>query len=54
MNEPSPRFWENFFDVYENLPLQDPRNHACAAKAVGLCRELRKSSSILDLGCGVG
>ncbi len=54
MNEPSPRFWEIFFEVYEGLPRQGPGNRTCAAKALGLCRELRDSPAILDLGCGVG
>ena len=54
MKESSPRFWEMFFEVYENLPRQGPGNRSCAARAVGLCRELRESPAILDLGCGVG
>ncbi|MEW5745787.1 MAG: class I SAM-dependent methyltransferase [Nitrospirota bacterium] len=54
MNEPSPRFWEIFFEVYENLPRQGPGNRACAARALGLCRDLPQSPAILDLGCGVG
>ena len=54
MNEPSPRFWEIFFEVYESLPRQGPGNRACAARALGLCRELPQSPAILDLGCGVG
>ena len=52
--EPDPRFWEIFFEVYEGLPRQGPGNHACAAKALGLCRELPHFPAILDLGCGVG
>ncbi|NLZ14169.1 MAG: class I SAM-dependent methyltransferase [Thermotogaceae bacterium] len=54
MAELNPRFWEVFFEVYENLPRQGPGNRACAAKALSLCRELRDSPAILDLGCGVG
>jgi SAM-dependent methyltransferase len=54
MNEPSPRFREIFFEVYENLPRQGPGNRTCAAKALGLCSKLRKFPTILDLGCGVG
>lgn len=54
MNAPSSRFWEIFFEIYENLPRQGPGNRTCAAKALGLCRELRESPAILDLGCGVG
>ena len=54
MNEPSPRFWEIFFEVYEPLPRQGPGNRACAAKAFGLCRDLTPSPTVLDLGCGVG
>ena len=54
MNEPGPRFWEIFFEVYEFLPRQGPGNRACAAKALGLCSELPESPVILDLGCGVG
>jgi cyclopropane fatty-acyl-phospholipid synthase-like methyltransferase len=54
MNEPTPRFWEIFFEVYENLPRQGPGNRQCATRALGLCRELPESPVILDLGCGVG
>ena len=54
MNQPGLRFWEIFFEVYENLPRQGPGNRACAARALGLCRDLPHSASILDLGCGVG
>jgi len=54
MNQPSPRFWEIFFELYEDLPRQGPGNRTCAATALGLCRELRELPAILDLGCGVG
>jgi SAM-dependent methyltransferase len=54
MNQPGPRFWEIFFELYEELPRQGPGNRTCAARALGLCRELRRSPAILDLGCGVG
>ena len=54
MSEPSPRFWEIFFEVYEPLPRQGPGNRACAARALGLCRDLPPSPAVLDLGCGVG
>jgi SAM-dependent methyltransferase len=54
MNELSPRFRGIFFEVYENLPRQGPGNRACAARALGLCHELREFPAILDLGCGVG
>ena len=45
---------EVFFEVYEALPRQGPGNRACAAKALGLCRDLPQAPAILDLGCGVG
>ncbi len=54
MNEPAPRFWEIFFEVYETLPRQGPGNRASAVRALALCRYLPKSPAILDLGCGVG
>ncbi len=54
MNEPSARFREIFFKVCEGLPRQGPGNRACAARALGLCRELQERPAILDLGCGVG
>jgi SAM-dependent methyltransferase len=54
MNELSPRFWEIFFEVFENLPRQGPGNRACAARAVGLCSDLPEFPAILDMGCGVG
>jgi SAM-dependent methyltransferase len=54
MNEPNPRFWEVFFEVYEPLPRQGPGNRACAEKALGLCRDLSPTPAVLDLGCGGG
>lgn len=54
MIELSPRFWEIFFEVFENLPRQGPGNRTCAASALGLCRALPEFPVILDLGCGVG
>ncbi|MFH7326110.1 methyltransferase domain-containing protein [Desulfurivibrio sp. C05AmB] len=54
MSEANPRFWEIFFEVYESLPRQGPGNRACAARALGLCRDLPQAPAILDLGCGVG
>jgi SAM-dependent methyltransferase len=54
MEKPTPRFWEIFFEVYENLPRQGPGNRDCAAKALRLCRDLPLSPTVLDLGCGVG
>ena len=53
-SEPGPRFRQIFFEVYEHLPRQGPGNRASVARALGLCRELRDSPAILDLGCGVG
>lgn len=54
MNQPNPRFWEIFLEVFETLPRQGPGNRACASRALGLCQELPDSPAILDLGCGVG
>lgn len=54
MKEPRSRFWDIFFEVYENLPRQGPGNRMCAARALDFCSELRLSPTILDLGCGVG
>ena len=48
MSQPDPRFWEIFFEVFEDLPRQGPGNRACAAKALGLCHELRESPAVLD------
>jgi methylase of polypeptide subunit release factors len=54
MSEPTSRFWEIFFELYEGLPRQGPGNRACAEKALGLCRDLPPTPAVLDLGCGVG
>ena len=54
MNEPTLRYWEVFFEVYEALPRQGPGNRDCAARALGLCRELPPSPAVLDMGCGTG
>jgi SAM-dependent methyltransferase len=54
MEEPGDRFWEIFFEVYEELPRQGPGNLDCARRALDLCRDLTERPAILDLGCGVG
>ena len=54
MNQPGPRYWEIFFEVFESLPRQGPGNRACAERALDLCRDLPRSPAVLDLGCGVG
>lgn len=54
MSEPTPRFWQIFFEVFESLPRQGPGNRACAARALAFCRELPPAPAVLDLGCGVG
>lgn len=54
MNEPSPRFWNIFFEVYEALPRQGPGNRTSAARALSFCGDLPPSPKVLDLGCGVG
>lgn len=54
MNEPSPRFWPIFFELYESLPRQGPGNRASAARALALCRDLPPVPAVLDLGCGAG
>jgi SAM-dependent methyltransferase len=54
MNEPSPRFRQIFFELYESLPRQGPGNRASAANALAFCRDLPTAPAVLDLGCGVG
>ena len=54
MSEPTPRFWEIFFALFEGLPRQGPGNRACTARALGSCRDLPQAAAVLDLGCGVG
>jgi SAM-dependent methyltransferase len=54
MESLTPRFWEIFFEVFEDLPRQGPGSKTCAVEALALCRGLPESPSILDLGCGVG
>jgi len=54
MNNSDSRFWEIFFEVYENLPRQGPGNRDCAERALGLCAGLPQAPRIIDLGCGVG
>jgi SAM-dependent methyltransferase len=53
-SEPSERFWQIFFEVYEPLPRQGPGNRTCAQRALGLCRDLPAAPAVLDLGCGSG
>lgn len=40
ISEPSPRFWEILFDLFENLPRQGPGSRACAEKALGILDRL--------------
>jgi ubiquinone/menaquinone biosynthesis C-methylase UbiE len=54
MSEPTPRFEQIFFEVFEALPRQGPGNRACAAKALALCHDLPPSPAVIDIGCGVG
>lgn len=54
MSEPTPRFWQIFFEVFEWLPRQGPGNRTCAARALALCRHLPLAPRVLDLGCGTG
>ena len=54
MSEPTLRFWEIFFELYEGLPRQGPGNRACAERALAMCRGLPTAPRVLDLGCGVG
>lgn len=50
----APRFWEIFFELFEELPRQGPGNRACAVRALSLCRDLPQEPMVLDLGCGTG
>ena len=54
MNEPSPRFFEIFFEIFESLPPQDPGNLMSARKALCFCEDLPNVPEVLDLGCGTG
>ncbi|MBT8494933.1 MAG: class I SAM-dependent methyltransferase, partial [Deltaproteobacteria bacterium] len=54
MTEPSPRFWELFFELFESLPRQGPGNRSCTERALAICVELPNSPDIVDLGCGSG
>lgn len=54
MSDACPRFREIFLALFEALPRQGPGNRACAARALGFCRDLPASPAVLDLGCGVG
>lgn len=54
MDQPSARFWQIFFEVYESLPRQGPGNRASTARALQMCTDLPLEPAILDLGCGAG
>jgi SAM-dependent methyltransferase len=54
MNEPSLRFLQIFFELFESLPRQGPGNRDCAARALAFCGDLPPAPAALDLGCGVG
>jgi ubiquinone/menaquinone biosynthesis C-methylase UbiE len=54
MSEHGSRFWELFFEVYENFPRQGPGNRDCASSALRLCAGPPRAPMNVDLGCGVG
>lgn len=54
MDDHGSRFWQIFFEVYENLPRQGPGSRDCTERALRLCVGLPSSPMIVDLGCGVG
>jgi SAM-dependent methyltransferase len=54
VDEPSPRFWQVFFEVFEAPPRQGPGNRACASRALALCEDLPPEPAVVDLGCGAG
>jgi SAM-dependent methyltransferase len=54
MNDYGSRFWQIFFEVYENLPRQGPGSRDCTERALRLCVGLPPAPMIADLGCGVG
>ncbi len=54
MEQTAQRFWQIFFELYEELPRQGPGSRACTAEALRLCGELPSPPAILDLGCGSG
>lgn len=54
MSEPTPRFQELLFAVFEALPRQGPGSRVCTARALELCRDLPPIPAVLDLGCGTG
>ncbi len=54
MEEPGPRFWEVFFEVYEALPRQGPGNRESVEHALALCRDLPSRPATVDLGAGTG
>lgn len=53
-NDAMDRFWEIFFEVYENIPRQGPGNEATALRALGMCEGLPEEPTIVDAGCGSG
>ena len=54
MKQTPQRFWQIFFELYEELPRQGPGSRTCTAKALSLCSDLPPEPVILDLGCGSG
>ena len=54
MNDPSPRYWQIFLELFEGLPRQGPGDRSSAARALALCAELPAEPTVVDLGCGVG
>jgi len=51
MNED--RFWQIFFEIYEDLPRQGPGNKTSTHKAFALLADLVAEPRILDIGCGL-
>lgn len=53
-SQPEERFWNLFFEVYEQLPRQGPGSRASTTRALALCDELPDKPVIFDMGCGSG
>jgi len=49
-----PRFWDLFFELFENIPRQGPGSLEATGKALSLCQGLPDTPDILDIGCGRG
>jgi SAM-dependent methyltransferase len=51
---PEGKFWDHFYEIYDEIPRQGPGDRASTERALRLLPTLTRDHRILDIGCGAG